>query len=218
MSALYDGLQVGAGPRAYVGVRIDGKARRWTRNLGVGGPACFFSRRLARLGFCFAFVCLICVGSWLSGSVVVNKPQSYEAWAMGKLMSEEKINKNTMYRVFRSLWFTKENINFVELKEGMILVKFGTIEDRRRILNLSPWPFDQCLFAMLPYEKNQDLDDYRFNIVPYWLRIFNIPLEFMDRQVALDVGKAIGEVVAIDWRDGEGRWTEYIRVRVKIDV
>ncbi|KAH1083305.1 hypothetical protein J1N35_023066 [Gossypium stocksii] len=50
------------------------------------------------------------------------------------------------------------------------------------------------------------------------LRIFNIPLEYMDKQVAIDVGKAIGEVVAIDWRDSNGKWTEYIRVRVKIDV
>ncbi|MBA0633991.1 hypothetical protein Godav_025452 [Gossypium davidsonii] len=40
----------------------------------------------------------------------------------------------------------------------------------------------------------------------------------MDRQVALDVRKAIGGVVAIDWRYRVGCWVEYIRVRVKIDI
>ncbi|MBA0601290.1 hypothetical protein Gorai_004471 [Gossypium raimondii] len=40
----------------------------------------------------------------------------------------------------------------------------------------------------------------------------------MDRQVTIDMGKAIGEVVAIDWRDRDGGWTNYIRIRFKIDV
>ncbi|MBA0765368.1 hypothetical protein Gotri_014578, partial [Gossypium trilobum] len=60
----------------------------------------------------------------------------------------------------------KEEVSFVALTEGVILVKFGAIDDRTRILNLSPWLFDWCLFALLPF--------------------------------------AIGEVLAIDWRDRDG--------------
>ncbi|PPD66974.1 hypothetical protein GOBAR_DD36148 [Gossypium barbadense] len=40
----------------------------------------------------------------------------------------------------------------------------------------------------------------------------------MDRQTTLEVGEAIGEVLAIDWRDREGCWTEFIRVKVKLDI
>ncbi|PPD89486.1 hypothetical protein GOBAR_DD13579 [Gossypium barbadense] len=54
--------------------------------------------------------------------------------------------------------------------------------------------------------------------MPLWIRIYNIPMEQMDRQVAIDVGKAIGEVVAIDWRDRDQGWTDHIRIRVRIDV
>ncbi|MBA0817915.1 hypothetical protein Gohar_021190, partial [Gossypium harknessii] len=86
------------------------------------------------------------------------------------------------------------------------------------MLNLTPWLFDQSLFPLFPFVKGQEMDDYEFNITPFWIRIYNIPFEQMDREVAIDVGKAIGEVVAIDWHDRNGRWTEYIRIRVKIDV
>ncbi|MBA0617849.1 hypothetical protein Godav_027264, partial [Gossypium davidsonii] len=48
-----------------------------------------------------------------------------------------------MYRVFKSLWYTKEEVNFVALKDGGILVKFCNEDDRKRILNLSHWLFDQ---------------------------------------------------------------------------
>ncbi|PPD95333.1 hypothetical protein GOBAR_DD07639 [Gossypium barbadense] len=92
-----------------------------------------------------------------------------------------------MYRVLKFLWFTMDKVNFVALNEGVILVKFGNTNDRTRILNLTPWLFDQCLFVILPF-------------------------------VAVDMEKVIREVMEIDWRDKDGGWTDYIRIRVKIDV
>ncbi|MBA0871711.1 hypothetical protein Goshw_029170 [Gossypium schwendimanii] len=79
--------------------------------------------------------------------------------------------------VFRLLCFTKEEVNFVAMKEGAIIVKFGCLEDRSRILNLMPWLFDKCLFAMMSFIKGKDIDTYEFNLSSFWLRVYNIPLE-----------------------------------------
>ncbi|MBA0772115.1 hypothetical protein Gotri_007551, partial [Gossypium trilobum] len=51
--------------------------------------------------------------------------QGYEAWDVGKIMAKEKINKEAMYRVPKSLWFINEEVSFVALNEEVILVKFG---------------------------------------------------------------------------------------------
>ncbi|KAH1046716.1 hypothetical protein J1N35_037500 [Gossypium stocksii] len=75
-------------------------------------------------------------------------PQGFESWAVGKIMVIELPNREATYRVFKSIWFTKEEVDFVALKEGVVLVKFGCLEDRSRILNLMPWLFDNCLFSM----------------------------------------------------------------------
>nr|KJB61257.1 hypothetical protein B456_009G348400 [Gossypium raimondii] len=114
----------------------------------------------------------------------------FESWAIGKIMATEIPNREAMYRVFKSLWYTKEEVEFVALKEGVVIVKFGCQEDRNRILNLTPWLFDRCLFSMLPFEKGKDIESYEFGWSPFWLRIYNVPLELMDRQTALDVGNA----------------------------
>ncbi|MBA0550467.1 hypothetical protein Golob_021412, partial [Gossypium lobatum] len=124
-----------------------------------------------------------------------------------KLLSVEKVNREVVYWVFKSIWYTKEEVNFVAMKEGIVLVKFGNVEDRKRILNLSPWLFDQCLFAMLPYVKDKEIESYTFNLCPFWVRIFNIPFECMDRSIAMDVGCAIEELIAINWRDRDSGWT-----------
>ncbi|KAG8497230.1 hypothetical protein CXB51_008424 [Gossypium anomalum] len=116
----------------------------------------------------------------------------YESWVVGKIMAEEKPNREAMYRVFRSLWFIKEEINFVALKEEVIIFKFGYLDDRSRILNLMPWLFDNCLFSMLPFIR--------------------------DRQTTMEVRKAIGKLVAIDWKDRDGAWIEFIRLKIKINI
>ncbi|KAH1030208.1 hypothetical protein J1N35_046154 [Gossypium stocksii] len=154
----------------------------------------------------------------ISTKANMDNTKGYEHWAIGKLMTKEKVNREAMHRVFKSLWYTKEEVNFVSIKEGVILVKFYNKEDRKRILNLSPWLFDQCLFNMVPYSKDKSMEEYDFNHSPFWVRISNIPIEYMDRKMALEVGNAIGEVLAIDWRDREGGWTEYIRIRISIDI
>ncbi|MBA0596445.1 hypothetical protein Gorai_013264 [Gossypium raimondii] len=66
-----------------------------------------------------------------------------------------------MYKVLKSIWFTNDEVYFVALKEEVFLVKFESIEE---------------------------LNGYDFNINPFWIRIFNIPLEKMDRQMAIEVG------------------------------
>ncbi|PPR99732.1 hypothetical protein GOBAR_AA20934 [Gossypium barbadense] len=115
-----------------------------------------------------------------------NNMQGFESWAVGKIMVTEIPNREAMYRVFCSLWYTKEEVDFEALKEGVVIGKgFGL---------------------------------YDFRMSPFWLRVYNLPLEFMDRQMAVDVGNALGELVAIDWKDRFGGWTEFIRIKVKIDI
>ncbi|MBA0585917.1 hypothetical protein Gorai_016678 [Gossypium raimondii] len=148
----------------------------------------------------------------------VHSVSGFESWAVDKIMATEAPNRETMYRVFKSLWYTKEEVDFVALKEWVVIDKFEYQEDYSRILNLTPWLFDRCLFSMLPFEEGNDIDSYQFWWLPFWLRIYNIPLELMDRQIALNVGDALGELVAIDWKDHNGGWTEFIRLKVKINV
>lgn len=63
--------------------------------------------------------------------------QGYEALAVGKIMSGKKVNRKAMYRALKSLWFTKEEVKFVALNKRVILVKFGAINNKTRILNLT---------------------------------------------------------------------------------
>ncbi|MBA0701290.1 hypothetical protein Goari_022374 [Gossypium aridum] len=84
----------------------------------------------------------------MSTKVGSNSLQGFDAWAIGKMMPKEKVNREAIYQV----------------------------------------------------------------------RISKIPMEYIDRLITLEVGNAIGEVIAIDWCDRNGGWVEYMRLNVIIDV
>lgn len=93
--------------------------------------------------------------------------EGWEKWALGKLLTKERIHKESMYSFLRSLWYTKEWVNFVEVEESTFLVRFGSLEDRDRILSLAPWFIDQHILSLLPYVKDQETQSYKFELVPF---------------------------------------------------
>lgn len=86
---------------------------------------------LARLKFLEEFKKILTQNS---SSMVM---KGWEYWVMGKLLTYEKVNKE-MYRVLRSLWYTNDWVNFVEVGARCFLIKFDLMDDRERIFNLSP--------------------------------------------------------------------------------
>lgn len=40
----------------------------------------------------------------------------------------------------------------------------------------------------------------------------------MDRQLAMEVGGVVREITAIDCRDKDGCWVDFMRIRVKMDM
>ncbi|MBA0628423.1 hypothetical protein Godav_023148 [Gossypium davidsonii] len=68
------------------------------------------------------------------------------------------------------------------------------------------------------YRKGKDINSYEFWWSPFWLRVYNFPIELMARQTAVDVGNVLGELIAIDWKNRFGGWIEFMRLKVKIDV
>ncbi|MBA0598122.1 hypothetical protein Gorai_007898, partial [Gossypium raimondii] len=71
---------------------------------------------------------------------------------------------------------------------------------------------------MLSFEKGKDIKSYEFWLSPFGLRVYNFPIELMACQTTIDVGNGLGELITIDWKDHFRGWTEFIRLKVKIDV
>ncbi|XP_039048956.1 uncharacterized protein LOC120189879 [Hibiscus syriacus] len=86
------------------------------------------------------------------------------------------------------------------------------------VIKRSSWSFEGDFFFLAPYAADKGLDEYSFEIMAVWVRIYNLPLGAMTKQLRLDLGSCIGKVLAVDMRLQGGNLVDFLRVRVEIDI
>ncbi|PPR85699.1 hypothetical protein GOBAR_AA34985 [Gossypium barbadense] len=99
-----------------------------------------------------------------------------------------------------------KRLKFSEDESGQVISTNGD----KNMQGFESWVVGKIMVTEIPNREAM--------MSPFWIRVYNFPLEFMDRQMAIDVGNALGELVAIDWKDHFGGWTEFMRIKVKIDI
>ena len=134
-----------------------------------------------------------------------------------QFLTKRALNMEAIAKTFKPLW--RADNGFTVSKEGShtILFVFDNKEDVDRILSGEPWSFDKNLVVLERYERQNPLDDLKFDKVTFWVQVHNIPIGYRSKSVAEDICEAIGRVDrSIRVSDSEGG--NYVRVRVTMDV
>ena len=80
-----------------------------------------------------------------------------------------------------------------------------------------PWSFDNHLVLFQRYDDDIPLNNLKFNTATFWVQIHNLPLRYMNHEVAEGIGETLGTVVKLeDKTKMEGG--SFMRVRVVIDI
>ena len=85
------------------------------------------------------------------------------------------------------------------------------------MLHNEPWSYDKHLIMFQRYNRDTVLKDYKLNETALWVQVHNIPLGYMDREIAEEICITVGKVVKTEglrelWGDS------FIRVRVTVDI
>ncbi|KAE8733137.1 hypothetical protein F3Y22_tig00001509pilonHSYRG00030 [Hibiscus syriacus] len=108
--------------------------------------------------------------------------------------------------------------DIMELHERFFQVKFSSDEAMEIVLKRSPWTCKGNMFSLLAYDSEKGLDDYSFDTMVVWVRIYNLPFGSMTRSMGMALGGCIGSVMVVDIRLVGGNLGEFLRVRVEIDI
>jgi hypothetical protein len=81
-----------------------------------------------------------------------------------------------------------------------------------------PWTLDGHLVSMVDYDGVTPLAHVDFDKAVFWVRMFNLPLVCMSKEVGLNIGSSIGVVKDVDVVDDGVGWGEFFRVRIILDL
>lgn len=98
------------------------------------------------------------------------------------------------------------------------MIQFGSMVEKKRILNSGPWFFNKTILLLECPNRVCQPKDLNFKYVTFWVHLCNLPLIYMNKQFIAEIGKRVGEVVEVDQNASGEYWGKFARVRIKIDI
>ncbi|KAL4324997.1 hypothetical protein GQ457_11G001760 [Hibiscus cannabinus] len=147
-----------------------------------------------------------------------NEPIEWEEkWVVGKLVSPRIVDGPQLIIVYFSVWKKQPLEDAASLGPNMFLFKFRKVEDKDFVLGRCPWTFDGELLALKPFDRLLTPKEYNFHPLPIWIRIYDVPLGYMNSKAGETIGNKIESHIATDLRDEMGCAGEYLRLRIEIN-
>ena len=87
-----------------------------------------------------------------------------------------------------------------------------------RVFVQSPWTFDKKLILVVRFEGDLQPNAVQFTHSAFWIRVYNLPIKSMIREVGEDISRDIGRIIEVDVPENGLGWGRFLRIRVDIDV
>jgi hypothetical protein len=78
--------------------------------------------------------------------------------------------------------------------------------------------FEGCLFLVEDFDGSIPSSKFTFEKAAFWVRIINLPLGCMGRDIGRKIGETVGEVELVDADDEGIAWGEFLRVKIVLNL
>jgi hypothetical protein len=135
-----------------------------------------------------------------------------------KLMTTRPFNVEAFKGTVRTLWVGRSGVTIRAIEDNLFMAVFQARDDLERVFVQSPWIFDKKLIQMVWFEGDLQPTAVKFTHSAFWIRVHNLPIKSMIREVGEDIGREIGNLLEVDVPANGLGWGKYLRIRVEMDV
>lgn len=136
---------------------------------------------------------------------------------VGKLFTNSVFNIEAMKSVLRSSWKPLKGMVVREIDKNLFVFQFFCPMDRAKVIDQSPWSFDNHLLLLKEISGLEQPKDLDFNTVDFSIKVYNVPFVKRSKALAQAIGNKVGQFLDFDDSDISG-WSKYMRIRVRLRV
>ena len=92
---------------------------------------------------------------------------------------------------------------------------FPSEESLETVLRRGPWAFND---RMLVLQRWSPINQPLINFIPFWIQIRGIPYHYLNREVIAHVGRALGNLMEVDFDLETTARVEYVRVQINWNI
>lgn len=104
------------------------------------------------------------------------KGKELEMQAVGKVMSEKLAHPDAICLSLGKVWCPIKGMGCKEIGVNQFLFTFHQESGKRKAIDNGPWMFDKELVVVEDYVPSKRLEDYVFNNIPIWVRVYYLHL------------------------------------------
>jgi hypothetical protein len=136
----------------------------------------------------------------------------------GKLLVDRFVGKDVVRRTLIRGWRPSGRLSFKVLGDNLFLLDFENEGDKCRVLEGRPWLFEDNLFSVENFDGLSTLSKIDFEKAIFWVRMFNVLLPCVSKEVGFQIGTTMGVAEEVDTDVDGVEWGKYLRVRIKLDL
>jgi hypothetical protein len=138
--------------------------------------------------------------------------------AIGKLLADKQALPEALEHALGPIWCPMKGIECKGLGENVFLFTFLQIGGRKKAVEGGPWMFEKNLLVLEEFDPCKNVDDYKFEDIPIWVRVFKLPLGMMSRASAEDIGGRIGEFLAVEGVENGLAMGQFLKIQVRMKI
>lgn len=135
---------------------------------------------------------------------------------VGKVLTIRPFNFEAMKNTMNQVWAISKGALFRPIENDLFMVQFANLRDKNKVMAGRPWTFDQNLLLLNEIEGSAQPSDISLNYCPFWVRLYNLPMDSRTENRIKLIGGGLGRVLEVDY-DGVG-WDKSARLKILLDV
>lgn len=125
---------------------------------------------------------------------------------------------NFLHSKLLSLWKPVGRLDCVDLGHGFFLIRLSLKEDYESILKRSSWFIGEHFLSIRPWEPDFHSATANVSSVVVWIRLNELPIEYYNAEVLLQIGKSIGTMLRVDTHTASESRGRFARLCVQVNV
>ncbi|KAL2905726.1 hypothetical protein RDABS01_004436, partial [Bienertia sinuspersici] len=117
---------------------------------------------------------------------------------VGKLLIVRSYNFEALQRTLKQVWSPSRGVVFRKIENNLLIIQFFHWKDRKKVLDGAPWNFDNQLLVLKQVNGGEQPENNVLNHCPFWVRIYNLPLDSRSDEDVKLVASKMGEVLEVE--------------------
>ena len=134
---------------------------------------------------------------------------------MGRPVMPRRQNTRAIVAAMPQIWGQSGLVHGRLIPNNQFQFIFPTEESLENVIRRGPWAFND---RMLILQRWSPMNQPLINFIPFWIQIRGIPYHYLNREVTTHIGRALGNLMEVDFDPETAARVEFVCVQVNWNV